>query len=179
MICLRCKIVVRDVLSQIGINPVKIELGEVEIAESISGSQLHRIDMTLRKSGLELIDDKKSILIQKIKSVIIELVHYSEERLIENLSSYLSQKLDYDYTYLSNLFSEMQGGTIEKFYISHKIERVKELLVYDELTLTEIARRMRYSSLAHLSAQFRKVTGLTVSHFKKLKDKRRSMLEEL
>lgn len=179
MICLRCKIVVRDVLSQIGINPVKIELGEVEIAESISGSQLHRIDMTLRKSGLELIDDKKSILIQKIKSVIIELVHYSEERLIENLSSYLSQKLDYDYTYLSNLFSEMQGGTIEKFYISHKIERVKELLVYDELTLTEIARRMRYSSLAHLSAQFRKVTGLTVSHFKKLKDKRRSLLEDL
>jgi YesN/AraC family two-component response regulator len=179
MICLRCKILVRDVLSQIGINLVKVELGEIEIAESISSSQRHQIDMTLRRSGLELIDDKKSILIQKIKSAIIELVHYSETPLTNNLSSYLSQKLDYDYTYLSNLFSEVHGATIEKFFISHKIERVKELLVYDELTLTEIARRMRYSSLSHLSTQFKKVTGLTVSHFKKLKDKRRSMLEDL
>jgi len=118
-------------------------------------------------------------LIQKIKSVIIELVHYSEKPLINNLSSYLSQQLEYDYTYLSNLFSEVNGATIEKFFISHKIERVKELLVYDELTLTEIARRMQYRSLSHLSAQFKKVTGLTVSHFKKLKDKRRSMLEDL
>lgn len=179
MICLRCKIVVRDVLSQIGLNPVTIELGEIEIAESISVSQRHEIDMALKKSGLELIDDKKSILIQKIKSIIIEVVHYSEKPLISNLSSYLSQKLDYDYTYLSNLFSEMQGATIEKFFISHKIERVKELLVYDELTLKEIAHRMRYSSLSHLSAQFKKVTGLTVSHFKKLQGKRRSMLEDL
>jgi AraC-like DNA-binding protein len=179
MICLRCKIVVRDVLLQIGINLVAVELGEIEIAESISSSQRYLIDMTLRKSGLELIDDKKSILIQKVKSLIIELVHYSETPLINNLSSYLSQKLDYDYTYLSNLFSEVNGATIEKFFISHKIERVKELLVYDELTLTEIARRMRYSSLSHLSAQFKKVTGLTVSHFKKLENKRRSMLEDL
>lgn len=179
MICVRCKLVVRDVLSQIGITLVTIELGEIEIAESISVSQRAQIDMTLRKSGLELIDDKKGILIQKIKSIIIELVHHSEMPLINNLSSYLSQKLDYDYTYLSNLFSEIHGPTIEKFFISHKIERVKELLVYDELSLTEIARRMRYSSLSHLSAQFKKVTGLTVSHFKKLKDKRRSMLEDL
>jgi YesN/AraC family two-component response regulator len=179
MICLRCKIVVRDILSQMKINLVTLELGEMEIAESISGSQRDQIDMSLKKSGLELIDDKKGILTQKIKSVIIELVHYSEMPLIQNLSGYLSEKLGYDYTYLSNLFSDTQGSTIEKFYISHKIERVKELLVYDELTLTEIARRMRYSSLAHLSAQFKKVTGLTVSHFKKLKDKRRSLLEDL
>ena len=179
MICLRCKLVVRDVLSQIGITLIKVEFGEIEIAESISVSQRALIDMTLRKSGLELIDDKKGILIQKIKSIIIELVHHSEKPLVSNLSSYLSQKLDYDYTYLSNLFSEVHGATIEKFFILHKIERVKELLVYDELTLTEIARRMRYSSLSHLSAQFKKVTGLTVSHFKKLKDKRRSMLEDI
>ena len=124
-------------------------------------------------------DDKKSVLIQKIKNVIIELVHYSEEPLVINFSDFLSQKLNYDYTYLANLFSEVQGTTIEKFLIAHKIERVKELLVYDELSLTEIAYKMHYSSVAHLSAQFKKVTGLTPSHFKQLKNKRRSMLDDL
>jgi AraC-like DNA-binding protein len=124
-------------------------------------------------------DDKKSILIQKIKNVIIELVHYSNEPLIINFSEYLSQKLNYDYTYLANLFSEVQGTTIEKFLIAHKIERVKELLVYNELNLTEISYRMNYSSVAHLSAQFKKVTGLTPSHFKQLKNKRRSMLDDM
>ncbi len=124
-------------------------------------------------------DDRKSVLIQKIKNVIVELVHYTEEPLNVNFSDYLSQKLDYDYTYLANLFSEVQGITIEKFIISHKIERVKELLVYNELNLTEIAYLMHYSSVAHLSTQFKKVTGLTPSHFKQLREKRRSMLEDL
>jgi len=131
------------------------------------------------KSGLELMDDKKSVLIQKIKTVIIELAHYSEEPLTMNFSEYLSGKLNYDYTYLANTFSEVQGTTIEKFFIMHKIERVKELLVYNELNLTEISYLMHYSSVAHLSAQFKKITGLTPSHFKRLKDKRRSMLENL
>jgi AraC-like DNA-binding protein len=179
MVCLRCKIVVKDVLSKVGINCITIELGELEIAESISTWQYNQINVLLRKSGLELIDDKKGILIQKIKTLVIDLVHYSEQPLTINLSDYLSQKLGYDYTYLSNLFSETTGSTIEKFFITHKIERVKELLVYNELTLTEIAGKMQYSSLAHLSAQFKKVTGLTASHFKRLKDKRRSMLEDV
>jgi AraC-like DNA-binding protein len=179
MVCERCKIVVKDALSKIGIRFIKIELGEMEVAESISNQQYDEINAILQKSGLELIDDKKGILIQTIKNAVIDLVHYSEKPLTTNLSDYLSQKTGYGYTYLSNLFSEAHGGTIEKFFISHKIERVKELLAYNELTLTEIASRMRYSSLAHLSAQFKKVTGLTVSHFKQLKEKQRSMLEDL
>jgi AraC-like DNA-binding protein len=133
----------------------------------------------LLKSGLELLDDKKSVLIQKIKNVIIELIHYSEEPLAINFSDHLSQKLNHNYTYLANLFSEVQGTTIEKFIIAHKIERVKELLVYNELNLTEIAYLMHYSSVAHLSAQFKKITGLTPSHFKQLRDKRLNMLENL
>ena len=179
MICLRCKLVVRDVLSKIGITLVTIEFGEIEIAESISVSQRDQIDMTLRKSGLELIDDKKGILVQKIKSIIIELVHHSEKPLINNLSGYLSQKLDYDYTYMSNLFSEVHGATIEKFFISHKIERVKELIIYDELSLTQIAYKLHYSSVAHLSNQFKKVTGLAPSYFKSIRQKRTKNLENL
>ena len=124
-------------------------------------------------------DDKRSVLIEKIKNVIIELVHYSEEPLVIKFSEFLTHKLHYDYTYLANLFSEVQGTTIEKFFIAHKIERVKELLVYNELNLTEIAYLMHYSSVAHLSTQFKKITGLTPSHFKQLRDKRRSMLEDM
>ena len=156
-----------------------VELGEVEIIECISAAQREQFREALSQSGLELMDDKKSILIQKIKNIIIELVHYSEEPLPLKFSEYLSQKLNYDYTYLANLFSEVQGTTIAKFLITHKIERVKELLVYDELNLTEIAYQMHYKSVAHLSAQFKKVTGLTPSYFKHLKDKRRSMLEDM
>ena len=133
----------------------------------------------LLQFGLELMDDKKSVLIQKIKNVVVELVHYSDEPLLVNFSEYLSKKLQHDYTYLANLFSEIQGTTIEKFIISHKIERVKELLVYDELTLSEISVQMHYSSVAYLSTQFKKVTGLTPSHFKQLKQKRRSMLDNM
>ncbi|AEV96429.1 AraC family transcriptional regulator [Niastella koreensis] len=179
MVCIRCKMVVREELTKLGIKFTTVELGEVEVIENISAEQQEQIKKALLRSGLELMDDKKSILIQKIKNVIIELVHFSEEPLTMNFSEYLSQKLNYDYTYLANLFSEVQGTTIEKFLIAHKIERVKELLVYNELNLTEIAYRMHYSSVAHLSAQFKKVTGLTPSHFKQLKNKRRSMLDEM
>ncbi len=179
MVCIRCKMVVKDELTKLGLRCTVVELGEADIMENITPQQRDQFKLALLKSGLELMDDKKAVLIQKIKNVIIELVHYSEEPLSINLSEYLSQKLNHDYTYLANLFSEVAGLTIEKFFISHKIERVKELLVYDELSLTEIAYNMHYSSVAHLSTQFKKVTGLTPSHFKHLKNKRRSMLEDL
>lgn len=179
MVCIRCKMVVKDELTRLGLHYTSVELGEAEIMEDLSAEQHKSIRAALLKSGLELMDDKKSVLIQKIKNVIVELVHYSEEPLILKFSEYLSKKLQHDYTYLANLFSEVQGTTIEKFLIAHKIERVKELLVYDELTLTEIAFLMHYSSVSHLSTQFKKVTGLTPSYFKKMKNKRRSMLENV
>jgi len=170
---------VKDELTKLGLHYAVVELGEAEIPEKISAAQYDQLKLALLKSGLELMDDKKSVIIQKIKNLIIDLVHYSEEPLTINLSAYLSQKLNYDYTYMANLFSEVQGVTIEKFFIAHKIERVKELLVCNEFSLTEIAYRMHYSSVAHLSNQFKKVTGLTPSYFKNLKNKRRSALEDL
>ena len=165
MVCIRCKMVVKDELAKLGLHYTTVELGEVEIMENISASQHDQFKTALLKSGLELMDDKKSVLIQQIKNVIVELVHYSEEPLTMNFSDFLSQKLNHDYTYLANLFSEVQGTTIEKFLIAHKIERVKELLVYNELNLTEIAYLMHYSSVAHLSTQFKKVTGLDTFSF--------------
>lgn len=171
--------VVKAELQELGLHFTSVELGEAELTEDITPAQREQIRAALLKSGLELMDDKRSVLIQKIKNVIVELVHYSDEPLNIKFSEYLSQKLNHDYTYLANLFSEVQGTTIEKYLISHKIERVKELLVYDELSLTEIAYKMHYSSVAHLSTQFKKVTGLTPSHFKQLKDKRRSMLDDM
>jgi AraC-like DNA-binding protein len=179
MVCLRCKMVVKEELTKLGLRFVTVELGEVEVLERISVRQNDQLKIALLKSGLELMDDKKSVLIQQIKTVIIELVHYSKEPLVIKFSEFLSEKLNYDYTYLANLFSEVQGTTIEKFFITHKIERVKELLIYDELNLTEIAYLMHYSSVSHLSAQFKKVTGLTPTHFKQLKDKRRSLLDSV
>lgn len=171
--------VVKEELTKLGLHYTTVELGEAEILENISVEQHDQFKMALLRSGLELMDDKKAVLIQKIKNVIIELVHYSEEPLTIKFSEFLSHQLNHDYTYLANLFSEVQGTTIEKFFIAHKIERVKELLVYDELNLTKIAYLMHYSSVAHLSTQFKKVTGLTPSYFKKLKEKRRSMLEDV
>jgi len=171
--------VVKDELTKLGLHYTIVELGEADILEEITTEQQQLFKIALFRSGLELIDDKKSVLIEKIKNVIVELVHYSEEPLSVNFSEYLSQKLQHDYTYLANLFSEVQGTTIEHFMIAHKIERVKELLVYDELNLTEIAYQMHYSSVAHLSAQFKKVTGLTPTHFKLIKFKRLSMLEDV
>ncbi|MBN2213156.1 MAG: helix-turn-helix transcriptional regulator [Bacteroidales bacterium] len=179
MVCIRCKMVVKSELEKLGLHYISVELGEAEILETISPEQLSLFDEGLKKSGLELMDDKKSMLIEKIKNSIIELVHYSDEQLKINLSDYLSEKLNFDYTYIANLFSEVQGTTIEKFFIAHKIERAKELLVYDELNLTEIADKLHYSSVAHLSNQFKKTTGLTPSHFKKLKHKRRIGLEDM
>lgn len=179
MVCIRCKMVVKAELEKLGLDYKVVELGEVEITEKISPSRYEQLKKALSKLGLELMDDKKSVLIQKIKNVIVEVVHYTEEPLRINFSEFLSQKLNHDYTYLANLFSEVQGTTIEKFIIAHKIERVKELLVYNELNLTEIAYLMHYSSVSHLSAQFKRVTGLTPSHFKKFREKRRNMLEDV
>jgi YesN/AraC family two-component response regulator len=179
MVCIRCKMVVKDEFTRLGINYTTIELGEADITSQLTTELHDDLKEGLAKFGLELMDDKKSVLIQRIKNIIIELVHYTEEPLVVNFSVFLSEKLQHDYTYMANLFSEVQGTTIEKFIIAHKIERVKELLVYNELNLTEIAYQMHYSSVAHLSAQFKKVTGLTPSHFKKLKGIRRNMLEDM
>lgn len=179
MVCIRCKMVVKDELIKVGIHNSFVELGEADIPGDLSEEQYVQFKKALLKSGLELMDDKKSVLVQKIKNVIIEVVHYAEDPLRINFSQYLSQKLNHNYTYLANLFSEAQGTTIEKCVIKHKIERVKELLVYNELNLTEISYLMHYSSVAHLSSQFKKITGLTPSHFKQLKDKRLAMLENV
>jgi AraC-like DNA-binding protein len=171
--------VVKAELEKLGIRYVDVKIGEADILENITPEQVKQLDVSLKKSGLLLMDDKKSVLVEKIKSTIIELVHYTEEQIRVNLSDFLSEKLNYDYTYLANLFSEVKGITIEKFYLTHKIEKVKELIVYDELNLTEIAFKMHYSSVAHLSNQFKKFTGLTPSYFKQLKNKRRSTLENV
>jgi AraC-like DNA-binding protein len=171
--------IVKDELSKLGLHYTRVELGEAEIMENITEDQRDKMKVALERWGLELMDDKKSMLIEKIKHIIIEMIHYADEQLQINFSSYLSEKLNYDYTYLSNLFTEVHGTTIEQFIIAHKIERVKELLVYNELSLTEIAWKLHYSSISHLSNQFKKVTGLTPSHFKQLKRKRRGNLENL
>ena len=172
MVSIRCKMIVRQELENLGLNAVVVELGEVEIKETPDEEQYHSLKAALTGYGLELMGNPKSILIEKIKKIVIEMIHYSEEPPKTNFSDYLSEKLSYDYKYLSNLFSEVKGITIEHFIIAHKIERVKELLIYDELTLTEIAGKMHYSSVSHLSNQFKKVTGLTPSFFKKLKHTR-------
>jgi len=179
MVCIRCQMVVQAELEKFGIQYVYVKIGEVEIAEVVQPEQLNQLKVGLKKSGLVLMDDKRSVLVEKIKSAIIELVHYSEDQIKVNLSDFLSEKLNHDYTYLANLFSEVKGITIEKFYLTHKIEKVKELIVYDELNLSEIAWKMHYSSVAHLSNQFKKYTGLTPSHFKMLKNKRRGTLEDV
>ena len=170
---------VKSELDKLGLHYYAVNLGEVEIRESISQFQRDSLRAALLKSGLELMEDKKAILIEKIKNVIIEMVHYAEERPKTNFSDYLSEKLDYDYTYLANLFSEVCGITIEHFIIAHKIEKVKELLIYDELNLSEISYLLNYSSVAHLSNQFKKVTGLTPTYFKHLQHKRRNTIDNV
>jgi len=165
--------VVQQELRRLGLNYVVVNLGEVEVMEEISPSQKENFKTAISRFGLELMDDKKSILIEKIKNVVVEMVHYTDDSLKINFSTHLSKELKYDYTYLANLFSEVEGITIEHLIIIHKIERVKELLVYDELSLKEISYKLHYSSVAHLSNQFKKITGLTPSHFKKLKNYRR------
>ena len=171
--------VVKEELKKLGIHFIVVDLGEVEIMESISLEQRELLKIGLMEAGLELMDDKRALLIEKIKNAIIEMVHYTDEPLKINFSDYLSEKLKHDYTYLANLFSEVQGTTIEHYIINHKIERIKELIIYDELNITEIAWKMNYSSVAHLSNQFKKVTGLSPSHFKQMKDKRRNQIEDI
>lgn len=179
MVSLRCKMLVKEDLKNLGLNYVNVDLGVVDIMEDITMEQKLQLKENLMKSGLELLDDKRSILIENIKNVINEMVHYTDELPKVNYSDYISEKLGYDYTYLSNMFSEVNGITIQQFIIIHKIERVKELLIYDELNLTEISYIMHYSSVAHLSSQFKKVTGLTPTFYKQLKDKRKQNLEDL
>ena len=179
MVSNRCKMAVKEELRKLGLHFIVVDLGEVEIMENISADQREQMKIALLDSGFELMDDKRAVLIEKIKTAIIEMVHHSDENIKTNFSDYLSEKLSHNYTYLANLFSEVQGTTIEHFIIAHKIERIKELIIYDELNITEIAWKMNYSSVAHLSNQFKKVTGLSPSHFKQLKDKRRSSIEDI
>ena len=179
MVSLRCKILVKEELLKLGISYIRVDLGEVEIKENITQEQHDLIKEVLLQSGLELMDNKKAMLIERIKNAIIELVHHTDELPKFKFSDYLAEKLEYDYTYLANLFSETEGVTIEHFIIIHKIERVKELIIYGELNLSEIAWKMHYSSVAHLSNQFKKITGLTPTFFKSLKHKRRAMLENM
>ncbi|MFA5047193.1 MAG: AraC family transcriptional regulator, partial [Paludibacter sp.] len=174
MVSARCKMVVKEELKKLGLHFIVVDLGEVDIMENISGEEREQVKAALLSVGFELMDDKRAVLIERIKNVIIEMVHHTDEPIKVNFSDYLSEKLNHDYTYLANLFSEVQGTTIEQFVISHKIERIKELIIYDELNITEIAWKMNYSSVAHLSNQFKKMTGLSPSHFKQLKTKRRN-----
>ena len=172
MVSLRCKMIVKSELDKMQLHYSVVELGEVEIREDLSAEQQQELKRVLLQSGLELMEDKKSMLIEKIKNIVVEMIHYSDEPPLLNFSAFLSNKLNYDYNYLSNLFSEVKGTTIEHFIIAHKIEKAKELLIYDELTLTQIAEKLHYSNVAHLSNQFKKVTGLTPTFFKKMKNKR-------
>lgn len=179
MVSLRCKLMVMEELKKLGLHQTHIELGRIETLETISPEQYAILKKNLLKSGLELMDDKKSILIEKIRTVIIDMIHHSEELPKVNYSEYLSEKLEKDYTYLANIFSEVKGITIQQFIIIHKIEKVKELLIYDELSLTEISYKLHYSSVSHLSNQFKKITGLTPTFYKGLKEKRKKNLEDL
>jgi len=179
MVSNRCKLAVKEELKKLGLHFIVVGLGEVEIMEDLTLEQQRLLQVGLVSSGLELMDDKRAVLIEKINNVIMEMIHHSEEVPRVNYSDYISEKLNYDYTYLSNLFSEVKGITIQQFIIIHKIEKVKELLFYNELNLTEISYKMHYSSVAHLSNQFKKVTGLTPSAYKHLKDKKRNTLEEI
>jgi AraC-like DNA-binding protein len=171
--------VVKSELDKIGIHYSTVELGEVEIVEDITKDQKETLAAALKLTGLELMEDNKKILVEKIQTTIISLIHLSDDQIKTNLSDHLSEKLNHNYTYLSNLFTEIKGNTIEQFYLANKIEKVKELLVYDELSLTEIAWKLHYSSVSHLSNQFKKMTGLTPSHFKNLKNRKRTALGSL
>jgi len=179
MVSLRCKMVVQEELKKLGLNYIAVDLGVAEIQEDMTEAQREQLKESLLKSGLELLEDKRAILIEKIKNAIVEMIHFSDELPKENYSDYISGKLGYDYTYLANTFSEVKGVTIQQYIILHKIEKVKELLLYDELNLTEISYRLHYSSVAHLSNQFKKITGLSPSFYKQLKQKRNENLENM
>jgi len=179
MVCSRCKMMVKSELEKLGLHPIYVELGEIEIQETNIDHLKEDLIQNLQLLGFDLIDDKRSMIIERIKTLIVDLVHHSEEALKVNLSSYISDQLHQNYHYLSNLFTEVHGTTIENYYIAQKIERAKELLVYDELSLGEIAFQLNYSSVAHLSKQFKKVAGFTPTHFKQLKIQKRQSIENL
>ena len=180
MVSLRCKLMVKAELDKLSILYGAVDLGKAELKQPITEEQLRILKKNLLKSGLEVMENKKAILIEKIKNIVVELIHYSDVVPVSNFSEYLHEKMEMDYTYLSNLFSEVTGSTIEQFVIAHKIERIKELLLYDELSISEISYKLNYSSVAHLSNQFKKVTGLSPSYFKKLKVNRsRIALEDV
>lgn len=179
MVSARCKAVVKEILKKQGFHYIVVDLGEVDIMETLTQTEWDELKASLLEVGLVLMDNKRAILIEKIKTTVIEMVHNSDEMIKVNFSHYLSEKLNYDYTYMANLFSEVQGTTIEHFIIKHKIERIKEFILYDELNISEIAYKMNYSSVAHLSNQFKKMTGLSPSHFKQLKVKQRSQIEDI
>lgn len=177
MVSLRCKMIVKEELINLGIPYTSIDFGMAEVGDTVSMDQIDKLRSNLLRSGLELLDNKKSILIEKIKNVIIEMIHYADELPKNNFSDYLSEKLNYDYNYLSNVFTEVKGITIRQFIILHKIEKVKELLLYDELNLSEISNKLHYSSVSHLSNQFKKITGLSPSYYKKIKQSRLEILQ--
>jgi YesN/AraC family two-component response regulator len=179
MVCSRCIMVVKSELEKAGLQPLQMELGEVEIMEDLAKNRLEDLDKQLRRFGFELIDDRKSRTIEKIKNIIVDLVHHSGDAIHTNLSEYISSRIHQEYNYISNLFSEIEGITIEKYFIAQKIEKVKELLVYDELSISEIADKMGYSSVAYLSNQFKKYTGLTPSYYKSLKEHKRKSIADL
>lgn len=179
MVCSRCKMVVKDQMEKLGLHTLTVNLGEVEIESNLSKDQLLQLDTTLKSVGFELIDNKKSQTIEKIKTAIVTLIHHSDPDLKTNLSEFITLQIHQDYNYLSNLFSEVEGTTIEKYFITQRIEKVKELIVYNELTLSEIADQLGYSSVAYLSNQFKKITGFTPSYFKSLKEYKRKNIEEL
>ncbi len=179
MVSLRCKMVVHQELEKLGVNNALVELGTIELLDDLNPAQLKIFSNNLKKLGLELLDDKKSILIEKIKAVVIEMIHSADGFPNENFSDYISKALNYDYTYLANTFSEVKGITLQHYIILNKIEKVKELILYNELNLTEIAYQLNYGSVSHLSAQFKKITGLSPSFYKKMKHKRKENLEDL
>ena len=179
MVSNRCKLAVKDELKKLGLHYIMVDLGEAEIMEDLSDEARESVKTALLSAGFELMDDKRSVLIERIKNSIIEMIYHSNEVLKTKFSHYLSKKLNYNYTYLANIFSEVQGITIEQFIISHKIEKIKELIIYGELSISEIAWKMNYSSVAHLSNQFKKMTGLPPSHFKQLKEKKRRPIDEI
>jgi len=179
MACLSCKVVVQEALEEMEIQLVKVELGEIETKEDLSNAEKQKINDIIKKVGLELLETKQGAIIEKIRQVVIDYVYHTEEKIIINFSDYISKKLNYSYTYLANLFSEVEVNTIEQYVIAMKIERIKELIMFEELSLTEISYKLHYSSVSHLSTQFKKVTGLTPTHFKQLKKKRRIAIQNL
>ena len=179
MACESCIVVVKNALEELNIIPVKVELGEIETIEDLTDNQKKKLNAIIKKVGLELIEKKQGVLIEKIRKIIIDYVYHSDKKSTTNFSDLLSEKLSYNYTYLASFFSEIEATTIEQYIISLKIERIKELIILEEFSLSQIAHKLNYSSAAHLSSQFKKVTGLTPSHFKNLKEKRRVTIQNI